>query len=149
MALATRMKKRSDRLEEPRYSAMLLFQFRVVVGGRSNIMRTCEKRLIVFPANSAKAALAWAKRRGKESEHSYRNGDGNPVHFEFVGILDLVHLGVECESDEVWYDIVGLKSPKERAKRLLPRERELNAIRWEASLTSRSTRSSAKTRAPG
>lgn len=143
------MKKGSDRSGKQRYSAMLLFQFRVVAGGRSNIMRTCEKRLIVFPADSAKAALAWAKRRGKESEHSYRNGNGNPVHFEFVGVLDLVHLGMECESDEVWYDIVGLKSPKERAKKLLPREQDLNAIQWEASLISRSTRPRAKTRAPG
>lgn len=88
-------------------------------------MRTCEQRLIVFRASSAKAALAWAKRRGRESEHSYRNDDGNPVHFEFVGILDLLHLGAECESDEVWYDVVNLKSPKERTKKLLPPEHEL------------------------
>jgi hypothetical protein len=111
-------------------------------------MRTCEKRLIVFAADSAKTALARAKRRGKESEHSYENGDGNPVHFEFVGVLDLLRIGVECEEDEVWYDIVGLKQPMERAKKILPPEHKLTAIREQASLTSRSTRSRVK-RAPG
>ncbi len=127
---------------------MLLFQFRVVVDGKPNVMRTCEKRLIVFPSDSSRNALTHAKRRGKKSEHSYRNGDGNPVHFEFVGVLDLICIGVECEEDEVWYDIVSLKRPKERSRKLLPPERDLNAFRWGPSLTSRSTRSRAKTRAP-
>jgi hypothetical protein len=127
---------------------MLLFQFRVVVGGKSSIMRTCEKRLIVFSANSAKAALAWAKRRGRSSEHSYKNNDGNPVYFEFVGVMDLLSIGAECEEDEVWYDIISLKRPMERANKLLPPEHKLNAMRGQA-LTSRSTRSRAKTRAPG
>ena len=112
-------------------------------------MRTCEKRLIVFTADSSANALAHARRRGKKSEHSYRNSDGNPVHFEFVGVLDLICIGAECEEDEVWYDIVSLKRPKERSRKLLPRERDLNALRWELSLTSRSTRSRAKERAPG
>jgi hypothetical protein len=127
---------------------MLLFQFRVVVGGKSSVMRICEKRLIVFAAASAKAALSWAKRRGRDAEHSYKNGDGNPVHFEFVGVLDLLSIGIQCEEDEVWYDIVSMKKPMERAKKLLPPEKELEAIRGEA-LTSRSTRPRAKTRAPG
>lgn len=126
------MKKPRSKSSTLRYSAMLLFQFRVVVANRSNVMRTCEKRLIVFPAASASAALAIAKRRGKSAEHSYKNNDGNPVHFEFVGVLDLLSIGVECEEGEVWYDIVSLKQPKERAKRLLPAERTLNAFRWEA-----------------
>jgi hypothetical protein len=142
------MKSKSAKLEQSRYSAMLLFQFRVVVGRKSSVMRTCEKRLIVFAADSPKAALAWAKRRGKESEHCYENSDGNPVHFELVGVLDLLRIGVECEEDEVWYDIVGLKKPMERAKKILPPEHKLTAIREQASLTSRSTRSRVK-RAPG
>ena len=143
------MKKISSNPDQVRYSAMLLFQFRVVANGRSNVMRTCEKRLIVFAADSAKAALVWAKRRGKESEHSYRNDAGHPVHLEFVGVLDLLCIGVECKEDEVWYDIVGFKRPMERAKKLVPSESELNAIRWEASPTSRSNRPREKKRAPG
>jgi hypothetical protein len=143
------MNGKSDKHEQLRYSAMLLFQFRVIAKGKANTMRTCEKRFIVFGADSAKAALAWARRRGREGEHSYRNGAGNPVHFEFVGVLDLICIGVECEEDEVWYDIVSLKRPMERARKLLPPERDLNAFRWETSLKSRSTRSRSKTRAPG
>jgi hypothetical protein len=110
---------------------MLLFQYRVVVGGKSNLMRTCEKRIIVLTAPSARAALMAAKHRGAAAKFSYKNSDNNPVHFEFVGILDLLELGVECDADEVWYDIITLKRPKERAKSILPPERKLNAIRWQ------------------
>jgi hypothetical protein len=124
------MKKRVTS-EMSRYAAMLLFQYRVIVGGKSSLMRTCEKRIIVLTAASARAALAAAKRRGSAAKFSYKNSDNNPVHFEFVGILDLLELGVECEADEVWYDIIKLKRPKERAKSILPPERKLNAIRWQ------------------
>jgi hypothetical protein len=128
------MKNKPVKGEQSRYSAMLLFQFRVVVGGRSSTMRTCEKRLIVFYADSAKAALAWAKRRGKASKYSYKNGEGNPVHFEFVGVLDLLNIGVECEEDEVWYDIISLKTPMERAKNILPPNHKLTAMRGRAQI---------------
>lgn len=111
-----------------RYAAMLLFQYRVVVGGKSSLMRTCEKRIIVLAAASAQAALTAAKRRGKAAQFSHKNSDNNPVHFEFIGILDLLELGIECEADEVWYDIITLKRPKERAKSILPPEQNLNAI---------------------
>ncbi|MGO4774396.1 hypothetical protein AB4084_02530, partial [Lysobacter sp. 2RAB21] len=57
------------------------------------------------------------------------NSDGNPVFFEFVGVMDLLGLGVECDDDEVWYDIVVRKQPMERAAQLLPDESELSAIR--------------------
>ena len=110
---------------------MLLFQYRVIVGGKSSLMRTCEKRIVVLTAVSARAALMAAKRRGKAAKFSYKNSDNNPVHFEFIGILDLLKLGAECEADEVWYDIITLKRPKERAKSILPPERKLNAIYWQ------------------
>jgi hypothetical protein len=89
-------------------------------------------------------SVVLAKRHGKESEYS----DENPVHFEFVGVLDLLRIGVECEEDEVWYDIVSLKQPMERAKKILPPERKLNTIRAQASLARRSTRSRVN-RTPG
>jgi hypothetical protein len=113
-----------------RYSAKLLFQYRVVVRGRSNVMRTCEERMVVLKAKTARAALALAKRRGKTSQFLERNSDGNPVHFEFVGVLDLLCLGPECLEDEVWYDIRSIKKPMERARALIPPERKLNAIYW-------------------
>jgi hypothetical protein len=121
-------KKQKVKIE--RYAAKLLFQFRVAIGGKSNTMRTCEERIVVLKARTAQLALAAAKRRGRSGEHSYKNRDGNKVYFEFVGVMDLLHLGVECEKDEVWYNITTMKQPKERAKRILPAEMKLNALYW-------------------
>ena len=114
-----------------RYTAKLLFQYRVLVNGRSNIMRTCEERMVVFPARSARTALSAARRHGKRAEFQQENTAGNTVSFEFVGILDLLQLGPECEKDEVWYDIKVMKQPKERRNKLIPPERNLNAVYWE------------------
>lgn len=112
-----------------RFAAKLLFQFRVEDASGSNTMRTCEERILVLRAADAWGALAEARRRGDAGQHSYANNDGAMVHFEFVGVLNLLHLGVECEEDEVWYDIVRRKLPMERAGDIVPAEDQLNAIR--------------------
>lgn len=117
---------------QERYAAKLLFQFRVTVDGDDGVMRTCEERIVVLRATHARDALARVKRYGRKEQHAYRNDDGNPVHFEFVGVLDLLLLGPECEDDEVWYDIVTRKQPMERAAAILPDESSLCAIRNES-----------------
>jgi hypothetical protein len=43
-----------------------------------------------------------------------------------------MHLGIECEPEEVWYDILRMIRPMERRAQLIPRERDLNAIGLEA-----------------
>lgn len=111
-----------------RFVAKLLFQFRIVENGRSNTMRTCEERMVVFRSADARDALKQAKARGRASRHRYRDDAGRSVHFEFVGVLDLLCLGAECDEDEVWYDIVTRRSPMERAAAILPPERDLTAI---------------------
>lgn len=116
--------------EHDRYSAKLLFQYRVLAEGKPNVMRTCEERMIVLRAKSAHDALTAAKRHGKNAEFRHKNPAGHRVFFEFVGVLDLLHLGPECEPDEVWYDIKVMKLPKERAQAILPADAKLNAIHW-------------------
>jgi hypothetical protein len=72
--------------------------------------------------------LAFAKRCGKRNETEYTNAEGGLVHFEFVGVMDLLERGAECEEDgyEVaWYDIVTLKTPFERRDRLIPENSKL------------------------
>jgi hypothetical protein len=101
------------------------------VSGKPNVMRTCEERMIVLRANSARSALSAANRRGKGAEFQQKNHAGNPVLFEFIGILDLLRLGPECEEDEVWYDIKVMKLPKERAGKVLPAPQKLNAFYWD------------------
>jgi hypothetical protein len=112
-----------------RYSAALLFQFRVMVDGVSGKRRLCEKRIIHFRARDGRSALAHAKKRGKEAEHHYKNNEGNPVFFEFVGVRDLLGCDPGCEPDEVWYQIVEMVRPMERRKQLIPPESQLCAIR--------------------
>ena len=85
-------------------------------------------------AASAAAALREARRKGRASEFRFRNGDGDPGHFRLVGVMDLLHLGLECEPDEVWYDITQRVRPSERRRTILPRPRDLNAFRTEALL---------------
>jgi hypothetical protein len=103
-----------------RYAAKLLFQFRVKVNGDPGKRRLCEERIINFSARSPREALRKAKQRGTKGEHSYKNSDGNTVAFEFVGIMDLMSLGVEAEADEVWYDIREHLLPMERRQKIIP-----------------------------
>lgn len=88
-----------------RYSAKLLFQFRVSQKGVSGKKRTCEERIITFQAKSRKNALVFAKNYGKKEQFDYKNSFGGVVYFEFVGITDAVELFREEDIYEVWYDI--------------------------------------------
>jgi len=115
-----------------RYAAKLLFQFRVVTNGLSNKRRLCEERIVVIQAPSAKKALAQVKRLGRKAQHSYTNDQNGTVNFEFVGVLDLLHLGIECEENEVWYEINERLQPMERREAIVPAESRLNAIALEA-----------------
>jgi hypothetical protein len=103
-----------------RFAAKLLFQFRVNVDGDAGKRRLCEERIINFSARSPRDALQRAKGRGKRGEYSYKNSDGNEVSFEFVGIIDLMSLGVEAEADEVWYEIHERLLPMERRRKIIP-----------------------------
>lgn len=103
-----------------RFAAKLLFQFRVFVDGKPGKQRICEERIVVLRAKSTQHALVKAKAKGKTAQHRYKNTDGNPVKFEFIGVMDLRLLGIECDEEEVWYDIVKRLQPSERKKSLIP-----------------------------
>ena len=108
-----------------RYAARLLFEFRVVAAGKSNRRRRCEHQIRLIRAASARSALTQAKRRGKQAQHRYRNVRGKPVHFEFVGVTELLRLGVECDPDEVWWEMNTLLLPSERRDRYIPSDKRL------------------------
>jgi Domain of unknown function (DUF4288) len=113
------------------YTATLLFEHWIAVDGQPGIRRTCEERLILLQARSARLALREAKAQARASQWRSRNSYGSPWHFRFVGVLDLVHLGMECEPNEVWYGIKELVRPMERRRALVPPEHKLSAIRNE------------------
>ena len=83
-------------------------------------------------AASATSALQKFKRKGGSAEYGYLNGDGNTVHFEFVGVMELLELGAECGPDKVWYNVRERLLPMERRDAFIPAEADLNAIRNEA-----------------
>jgi uncharacterized protein DUF4288 len=124
-----RTRRGHSRSGSRRFAATLLFQFRVVIRGDSGKRRVCEKRIINFVAQGARRALSTARKAGRAAEYRYRNLSGYQVRFEFVGLLDLMELGVECGPDEVWYDIITMVRPMERRRKLIPRAPKLNAIR--------------------
>jgi hypothetical protein len=112
-----------------RYSASLLFQFRVMVGGSPGKRRLCEKRIIHFRSTDGRSALGHAKKRGQEAAHYYKNMKGNSVFFEFIGVQELICCDAACERDEVWYEMIELLKPMERKRKLIPLESKLAAIR--------------------
>jgi hypothetical protein len=87
--------------------------------------------MIVVKAASAQEALRLAKRHARQRHFTMNLTNGARLAFEFVGVRDLLHLGVECEPEEVWYDILQLVRPMERRRQIIPREADLNAIRAE------------------
>ncbi len=66
-------------------------------------------------------------------EHEYKNSEGRPVRFEFIGIADLLGLGLECDAEEVWYEIFERVQPKERRDAFIPPESKLRAMAAESS----------------
>ena len=126
---SSKIKRVTKQREVLRFAAKLLYQFRVEYEGVSDMMRLCEERIVSIPAKTPRLALAVAKRRGKSDQHVYKNDAGANVHIEFVGVMDLLHLGVECQDGDVWYELTKRKMPMEHASKLIPAEEDLSAIR--------------------
>lgn len=113
-----------------RYSAKLLFQYRFPKDLASRY-RTVEERLVCLHASSAKQALSMFKQRGKRDAYRFTNNDGVPVRFEFVGVIEMIHLGQEAEKDEFWYSVRRMKMTREKEKSVVPSAQDLSAFRYE------------------
>jgi len=111
-----------------RYAALMFFQFRTVKSGSSDRRRVCEERIILFETDSPRKALKLANKRGKEEEFSYTD-EGLKVFFEFIGIKDLIELGVSLDQDEVWWRLVEKVNPMENRDKLIPREDQLRVFK--------------------
>ena len=109
-----------------KYAVKLLFQFRI---DSLNIckMRTSEEKIILFQISSKNSndIFKIIKKRALQDEFNYLNDDKNIVYYEYVGIIDICHLGMEVDSDVVWYDIKTLLTPMERKNRILPTLKQL------------------------
>jgi len=112
-----------------RFTAKLLFQFRVLVAGDSGKRRLCEERIVLISAPNAQKALSEVKKKGRAAQFKYKNNEGWFVHFEFIGVLELLCLDPGCDADEVWYKICERILPMENRRKLIPSEAKLSAIR--------------------
>src|SRR5262247_4924224 len=97
------------------YAAKLLFDWYPDPVTGSYVKRLSEERIVVFPARSARASVERAKRLGKRAELRFDSGH----RLRFVGILQLMELGVECAEGEVWWELRRRYQAKERARKLL------------------------------
>lgn len=110
-----------------RYAAKVMFQYRVMVDGSPGRRRVCEEQIVQIEARSARRALNAARRKARAKQHVYYNDHGHKVHFEFIGVMELLCLE-PCDKNEVWYEITERILPKERKSRWIPPEDELEAI---------------------
>jgi hypothetical protein len=107
-----------------RFAAKLLFQYQGIGRRLTATRRICEERIVHFRARNATEAFRIANQRGRVATNRYEG-----THIAFIGILELLCLGIECDKDEVWYEIVERVRPLERRKRLIPPKHKLCAFR--------------------
>lgn len=119
-----------------RYAVKLLFDWNPDPVTGSRVMRLSEERIIVFTARSARAALERAKRLGRQGDLKYGGG----LRLRFVGVLQLMELGVECAEGEVWWELRRRRRAKERARVLVPAEKTLYVFSDGQRARSRATR---------
>lgn len=113
-----------------RYAVKVLFQMRLD-NESSGCYRTTEERIFLLNARDARSAFDAAKKRCKREEFSSNSESGANFNFEFVGIVELIHLGVEV-ADEVWYEVKKMKSPMERKGVITKDFKETAAASYEA-----------------
>ena len=99
-----------------KYSAKLLFQFRVERNKISNKKRLCEEKIILVNASNAIEAYNNISRTGKALQHNYKNTLGENVFYELVGIMEILKIDESFDKNEVWYEFKRMLLPKERKK---------------------------------
>ena len=82
-------------------------------------------QIISYEAENPRAALAHAKKYGKSAQTSYKNDFGDKVRVQFVGVMDLLQLGLEAGPEEVWYEFAKGLLPDERRAKLIPSNKDL------------------------
>jgi len=113
------------------YSAKLLFQWRPEKNGKFPKRRVCEERIVTFQANSAEKAYLKSQKIGKAAEYKDEIENGI-IHFEFIGVLDLLENSLSFAEGEVWHELKEMLTPLERKGTLIPPKSELRALQKNA-----------------
>ena len=108
------------------YATKNLMQCRVVVDGESNKMRSCSVKTCLLIAKTHKEVIRLARKIGKSDEVSYNKSDGNMVHVEFIGIVELIDIDFHLQRfNEVWISFGDMLNPMERKNDLTASDEEL------------------------
>lgn len=94
-----------------RYAARIIHQFKSKILDMKS-RKKCVITTIVFEANNGRTAIQTAKRIGKKMAVNYKNTDRDRISYTFLGIIDIMQLGDECEVYEVWYDAKSFTNPQ-------------------------------------
>ena len=79
------------------YSASITFESRV--NGAVEVCPLWEWTVYLVRADSDKAAYAKATVAGKQSEHSYKNGDGEIISWHFLRVVEVQDLCLDSIED--------------------------------------------------
>ena len=96
-----------------RYAAHLMLEYGV--RGVVRVQPMCERRIVVFRARNAQAAVRKAKELGKKAEQRYRNAEGRIAETRFVGLVDVLDIDF-VGPEEVYYSIARVKNPKQHIR---------------------------------
>jgi len=91
-------------------------------------MRRCEEKTLIFTIKNSEDIISLSIESAKKLEFNYINNCNKKVFFEYIGILDICHLGIEIEDNEVWYNIKTMLTPMERKDKILPNINQLKRI---------------------
>ena len=91
-----------------RYAARLLLEYGVREAPSARPL--CERRIVVFQAAGARAAIRRAKQLGKRAQFRYLNTEGNTVEIKFVGLVDVLDLDY-VGPEEVYYSMRRMSNP--------------------------------------
>jgi hypothetical protein len=109
----------------PKYSAKLLYRFRVSPQSKRKQKYTCIESIVVFTAKDPESALDHCMKVGGRNSCRYRNTDGRDVKLEFLGVMDMERITSEFDKEEVWYDVRERLLWPQRIKRLIPTRKSL------------------------
>lgn len=96
-----------------RYAASLLLEYGVVEAPVARPL--CERRIVVFTADTARAAIRRAKQLGRSAQYRYRNADGQRVFVRFVGLIDVLDIDF-VGPEEVYYSMRRTANPNSHVR---------------------------------
>lgn len=91
-----------------RFSASLVFVYSQATDG---VMRLMERRIVSVEAASAEEAYAAVMQLGKDGEVRKDRRTGTNFSLDFMGVQEMIELGLEASPHEVWHELSRVKWP--------------------------------------